>query len=359
MTGEYFNLGNPHRITFGIIVLNGEPFTRYNLRALYPFAHQIIVVEGASPKAADSATDDGHSVDETLLTIRNFLRDEDPEHKVVLITAEDENHPNGFWPGDKDEQSQAYAKRATGDWLWQIDVDEFYQPNDMQRVINYLVKHPKTTCITFNFRHFWGGFDYVVTGGLFMSDGFAGEVSGAVRRVFRWGPGYRYLTHRPPTVQDEAGNLSDRKKINFSKLHRGVKTYHYFMVFPNQVIRKGQYYDRQGWKHEINVEERYRRLFSRLTQEDAFHIFTHRGTHNWLERFEGEHPPAILELMQALKTSEEKLILRDASDIEEILASWDYETMRWFYFASESTRAAFTSWINFLKRQIKIALRWA
>ena len=34
------------RVTFGIIVLNGEPFTRYCLRSLYPFAHQIIVVEG-------------------------------------------------------------------------------------------------------------------------------------------------------------------------------------------------------------------------------------------------------------------------------------------------------------------------
>jgi hypothetical protein len=35
------------RITFGMIVLNGEPFMRYNLQAIYPFAHQIIVVEGA------------------------------------------------------------------------------------------------------------------------------------------------------------------------------------------------------------------------------------------------------------------------------------------------------------------------
>lgn len=28
---------NP-RVTFGMIVLNGEPFVRYNLRALYRFA---------------------------------------------------------------------------------------------------------------------------------------------------------------------------------------------------------------------------------------------------------------------------------------------------------------------------------
>jgi hypothetical protein len=39
-------------ITFGMIVLDGMPFLPYNLRALYPFAHQIIVVEGASPGAA-------------------------------------------------------------------------------------------------------------------------------------------------------------------------------------------------------------------------------------------------------------------------------------------------------------------
>ena len=47
------------RITFGIIVLNGEPFTRYNLQALYPFAHEIIVVEGASLRAAPAATPTG------------------------------------------------------------------------------------------------------------------------------------------------------------------------------------------------------------------------------------------------------------------------------------------------------------
>jgi len=34
------------RITFAMIVLNGEPFVRCNLRGLYPFAHQIIAVEG-------------------------------------------------------------------------------------------------------------------------------------------------------------------------------------------------------------------------------------------------------------------------------------------------------------------------
>ena len=38
------------RISFGMIVLNGEPFVRYNLRAIYPFAYEIIIVEGGSSR---------------------------------------------------------------------------------------------------------------------------------------------------------------------------------------------------------------------------------------------------------------------------------------------------------------------
>src|SRR3546814_9140868 len=58
------------RITFGMIVLNGEPFLRYNLRSLYPYAHQIIVAEGAAPGARNIATPQGHSRDGTLEVLR-------------------------------------------------------------------------------------------------------------------------------------------------------------------------------------------------------------------------------------------------------------------------------------------------
>ena len=47
-------------MTFGIIVLNGEPFTRYCLRSLYPYAHEIIVVEGGHEDTRSVATPDGH-----------------------------------------------------------------------------------------------------------------------------------------------------------------------------------------------------------------------------------------------------------------------------------------------------------
>ncbi|MCK4268364.1 MAG: glycosyltransferase family 2 protein, partial [Actinomycetia bacterium] len=119
------------KVTFGIIVLNGEPFTTYCLRALYPFAHEIIVVEGACESAAEIATSNGHSRDRTLEALYSFKDKQDPQRKVKIISKD------GFWSG-KDELSQAYAHQATGDYLWQVDIDEFYQPKDMNHVLQMI-----------------------------------------------------------------------------------------------------------------------------------------------------------------------------------------------------------------------------
>ena len=86
-------------ISFGIIVLNNEPFTRYLLRQIYAYAGQIIVVEGATPNARSIADEDGHSTDGTLEVLREFAAQEDPDDKVLIVTAEDEGHADGFWPG--------------------------------------------------------------------------------------------------------------------------------------------------------------------------------------------------------------------------------------------------------------------
>jgi len=75
---------------------SGEPFTGYCLRALYPFAQEILVVEGAAPAAAKLATTDSHSTDGTLETLYRFKAEEDPKGKVLISTRE------GFW-SKKDE----------------------------------------------------------------------------------------------------------------------------------------------------------------------------------------------------------------------------------------------------------------
>lgn len=314
---------NIPKITFGIIVLNGEPFTRYCLRGLYPFAHEIIVAEGASPKASAIATRDGHSRDGTLKILRDFQQNEDPENKLIIVTAEDEGHTDGFWPGEKDEQSQAYAKRATGDYLWQVDIDEFYKPEDMRKIIQMLQDDPQITAVSFKQITFWGGFDFV-TDGWYLRRG-----ANIFHRLFKWGPESRYVTHRPPTVHDLRGrDLRDIKWIDGPELARnGIIMYHYSLVFPKQVQEKCEYYSQALWATHA-------REACEWAENNFFHLKNPYRVHNvyqypsWIQRFEGEHPPAIQQLIHDIADKKVNIELRSNHDIEQVIDSYHYRIGR-------------------------------
>lgn len=314
--------GGDIRITFGMIVLNGEPFIRYNLRALYPFAHQIIIVEGANRNSAHSATPDGHSIDATLSTVRDFKAAEDPENKLVIVTAEDEGHPDGFWPGEKDEQSKAYSRRATGNWLWQIDVDEFYMGPDMQRIVGMLEKDPSITTISFPEIPFWGSFDYRVDG-IFLRLRYS-----EVHRLFKWRPGYTYVTHRPVTVIDDKG--VDLRRIHWVRANelrsRGIYLYHYYKIFLSQVSSKMTYY--ANWArstqatHIVKCDEYYDKTYLKLT--NPFRIHTVNTWPSWLERFTGNHPAQIEALQGDMAAGRVQAQTRDMGDVDTLVSSVRY-----------------------------------
>jgi hypothetical protein len=303
-------------ITFGIIALNAQPLLGYNLAALYPFAHEIIIVEGAARAAASLATPEGHSTDDTLAAIRHFQAEHDPEGKVQLVTAADEGFTDGFWP-EKDEMSQAYARRATGDWLWQVDSDEFYREEDIHAVIQILATQPELGGISFPFHEFWGGFDVVTTGKWYLQE-FT-----EVRRVFRWGPGYSYKSHRPPTVYDEQGcDLYARPWLDGRALRRrGIFMYHYSYVFPKQARQKVGYYSNVTWTQSFRDNETW---FSESYQALQRPLFLgERGFPilQWLERYPGPHPEAIQRLRADLESGKLTEPQRPAADIERLLAS--------------------------------------
>jgi hypothetical protein len=303
------------RISFGIIVLNGEPFTRYCLRALYPFAHEILVVEGACPAAAAVATADGHSTDGTVEAIRAFQRDEDPEGKVQLVQRD------GFWD-EKDEQSRAYAERATGDWLWQVDVDEFYLPRDLEAVCDLLRREPDTTAVSFHQIAFWGSPDYVVDGW------YLRRGADEYHRLFRWGPGHRYATHRPPTVVDADGrDLRTRRRVRGRRLARqGIHLLHYSLLFPKQVREKCAYYAAGDQFARPHAEAWARECFERLDRPYRVHNVYEQPS--WLARYEGEHPPAIHQLMGDVEAGRLDVERRPCDDVERLLASPRYRLGR-------------------------------
>lgn len=338
------------KVTFGMIVLNGEPFVVANLRALYRFAHQIIIVEGASPHAAESATPDGHSLDGTLESIRSFIANEDKLGKVSLVTAEDEGHPNGFWPHEKTQQSQAYAKRATGDYLWQIDVDEFYSPQEMAKIISYLAEHPKVNGVLFGAYHFYCGARYVVEGGFIWHPQYQGECFGRYRRLFKWSPGWSYAAHRPPTIVDANGGevtavgLVDCRAI----LGKSRAIYHYFMHTPEVILRKATYYSRISPEVFANRRAASLALLQNVDSRSCLRIFNQFSTWNWLVEFEGEHPPEMEKLLRSGFMENRDINVKFA----EIAARPGYRLSVFLLTGLERVRSVWVSSVFWLKRSI-------
>lgn len=274
------------KISFGMIVVNGEPFIRYNLENLYPHAHEILVVEGAVEKFRHAATKDGHSIDNTVRIIREFP---DPERKIKLIQRD------GFWP-EKDDMSNAYMACCTSDYIWQVDVDEFYKTEDIEKVRSFLTDHPDVTRIDLQTVNFWKGFKAVMQGAsyCFGADQF--------RRVFRFRPGYRFLTHRPPTVIDAAGRVcGDTKVVSAEEMVQRFQifVYHYSYVFTHGVETKADYYSRMGWGqgHEDGLAWA-KGAWSQFSDPLRVHLIDFPPS--WIVPFQGTHPDVIVRLMESL-----------------------------------------------------------
>jgi hypothetical protein len=306
------------KITFGIIVLNGEPFTRYCLRSIYPYAHEIIIVEGGHEDTKSVCTPDGHSIDGTLESLHKFKAEEDTDNKLTIVVRD------GFWP-KKDElgnsrtpQSRAYAQRATGDYLWQIDIDEFYREIDMKRIIRLLQNNPSITAVTFPTHTFWGDINYV-------SDSWALRRGAKYyHRLFKWSKNYKYLTHEPPTVIDENGiDLRQKHWISGKNmLRKKIFMYHYSLLFPWQVEQKVKVYQNEKPDDCSGITDWAEKNYFRLGNPYRVHNLYRYPS--WLIRFRGEHPEQILCMIRDIKERRINITLRRTDDIELLLNSKKY-----------------------------------
>ena len=310
------------RVTFGIIVLNGEPFIRYTLRAIYPYAQEIIVVEGATPGALNIATAQGHSRDSTLETLYGFKRNEDPDDKLQIVTRD------GFW-SEKDEMSQAYAERATGDYLWQVDVDEFYQPADIEAVLGILATDPSITALSFDTITFWGSPSYYV------DSWYLRRGAAEYHRLFKWGAGYRYVTHRPPTVVDGQGrDLRAGHWLRGADLRkRGIRMYHYSLLLPKQVLEKCEYYSRAEWAERQGALTWMEEAYLSLRRPYHLHnVFEYPGC---LYRYRGGHPLQVDEMWRDISASDSGYEIRERDDVEALLNSPIYQVGRRLVMAAD------------------------
>ncbi len=222
--------------------------------------------------------------------------------------------------------SQAYAERATGDYLWQVDVDEFYKFEDMMRIWQLLTVRPQISAVFFKQLSFWGGFDTLSDGWFLRQKQFHGP--GIVPRVFKWGAGYRYEAHRPVVVVDDLGrDLRHLHPINgTATAAMGIFMYHYSLVLPQQVLEKSDYYGKADWAMRPLQNEWAQEAWVRLARPYRVHkVYKYPS---WLERFDGAHPTAITALRRDIASGELSVPLRPTDDIQRLLASPRYRLGR-------------------------------
>jgi hypothetical protein len=306
------------KITFGIIVLNGEPFTRYCLRSIYPFAYEIIIVEGGHEGAKSVCTPDGHSVDGTLETLYKFKQEEDTENKLIIVTR------NGFWPKkdelgrDRTPQSRAYAEKATGDYLWQIDIDEFYKYEDMSYIAQMLSTNSSISSISFKQKSFWGGINYISESYALLRN------RGGWHRIFKWNMNYKYVTHEPPTVIDENGiDVRKRKWITGEMMaKKNIFMYHYSLLFPWQVEQKVKIYKEEKPVHCAEIDIWAKNNYFKLG--NPFRVHNLYKQPSWLVRFHGTHPLQVMNMIYDIEQERIIVKVRQTDDIEKLLNSYDY-----------------------------------
>lgn len=214
------------KFSYVMNVLNGEPFIRYQLDSIYPYADEIVIVEGAYEKFRHAATPEGRSTDKTLDIIRAYP---DPQKKIKLIAKD------GFY-GDRLDMCNVLLEHVTGDVVWQVDADEFYRP-ETHIYIRHLFEKREADRVSFYFHDFFAATGYTI---------FGYETLGLqdVNRVHRFRPGDRWRSQRPPLLNDQSGNLKQiRRHVGGLELKdQGHVMHHATLFFEKQITDKYKYY---------------------------------------------------------------------------------------------------------------------
>jgi hypothetical protein len=182
----------------------------------------------------------------------------------------------------------------------------------MAWVSSALLVRPDVWTVSFQQLQFWGGLRYLVDGWYLRHHGGA-----EFNRIFRWGAGYRYATHRPPTVLTADGtNLRELGWVRGQALAaRGIALYHYSLVFPAQVAAKVRYYGSIFGRSTQSVVRSY------TTLERPYRVHNVPQYPSWLERYAGPHPPQALAMWEAVVGGRQSCgpDLRPTDDIERLL----------------------------------------
>jgi len=210
------------KITYGLIVYNGDFTLRQLLTSIYPHAHAICISEGTVGYFKNKGITT--SSDNTNKILEEFP---DPLNKIKVV--------HGTWD-EKDNMCKSWFEfvPTDTDYIWCQDSDEIFTDENIEKVKCFLNEYQPTS-LGFKSDTFWGGFDRIISG-------FEREWN--FKRILKYENGCQYRTHRQPTLSLN-GNDIVGKDINGNDLYAktGVTMQHYSYVSGNQVKEKIEYYE--------------------------------------------------------------------------------------------------------------------
>lgn len=279
------------KLTFGIIVFNGDFFLKQVLENIYPHAHKICIAEGP----VDWWQKQGytHSTDDTNTILRTFP---DPENKISIVHGQYR---------EKDDQCRAWFSMVPGDtdYVFCTDADEIHP--DIPKIVDFLKKEQPTS-VGFKSNSFFGGFDRII-------GGFEQEHS--FKRILRYEKGCTYRTHRQPTLALNGKDIVG-KDILGPDLYKatGIEMWHGSYVSPQMVYDKIRYYEgaviskgncipsyfRDVWMAWVLGDEPTRQQIEQRWKGVQEFMPSARGECFTLP-FTGEHPEVIRKYMPELQ----------------------------------------------------------
>ena len=256
-------------IVFNIIETLPKDMFKINVLNMYDFVDEIIIIEGAtkSTKIFDGDTshftNDGKSSDGTI----ELLKELELLPKIKVI------YGNGFWDG-KTSMCNAASNLATGDYLWQIDSDEFYKDGDIIK-IKRILDEKQPDGINFYANHFFGGWDYCIDE---RSNSWGNDIPW--KRIFKHIPKKSYwLSHEPPIYVCDGKNCDNGSVIDRDEMLKySIKMYHYSYVQESQIYFKSKFFR----------NDKYNSYWDEFKTNKNILIFGSK-----VEKFIGEHPTII------------------------------------------------------------------
>jgi len=272
-------------IHFFTIVLNGEPFIRHHIDVFkkLAFPWRWHVIEGVAALNHDTAWSRhnggtispefhrrGLSVDGTTAYL-DALAQSFPQNTSIY------RKPDGaFWDG-KIEMVRAPLARITEHCLlWQIDADEMWTAEQICEARELFRAHTDKT-VAYFYCHYFVGEDLVTT----TRDTYGNHTRYEWLRVWRYRPGFQWLTHEPPRLcqQTESGKWTDVASIN-PFLHaeteaRNLVFQHYAYATEDQVRFKETYY---GYRGAVNHWKKLQSTETLPLRLDSFFPWVKDGT---------------------------------------------------------------------------------